>query len=434
METTLTNEILAEVASGLGVLGDAASDVELVERIAILERLKNAAAAAQARTATVLRELRDEEQRAAGGPTTKTAASVACEVALARRESPYRGRMLAGLAWVLQRELPHTNRLFAAGEVSEYRAMLVARETACLSREDRARVDAALAGELPGLSDRQIVARAKQIAYELDPRSVVERVARAEADRRVTIRPAPDAMALVSALLPVAQGVALYAALSRGADQARAAGDPRGRGQVMADTLVCRTTGQASAGDVAVEVQLVISDEVLLGDSDAPARIVGHGPIPAGVARRLVKCASEADRAGVRRLYVRPADGQLVAMESKRRAFPKGLATLILTRDDVCRTPWCGAPVRHIDHVVPVRSSGQTSAVNGQGLFEQCNQVKEHPGWRARPGPAGEVVTVTPSGQEHVSRPVPMIPPDPLRRATLDLSFAESRLMMLVAA
>ena len=149
-----------------------------------------------------------------------------------------------------------------------------------------------LAGELAGLSDRQLVARAKQIAYELDPHSVAERIARAEADRRVTIRPAPDAMTLVSALLPVAQGVALYAALRQEADRARAAGDPRGRGQVMADTLVCRTTGQATADDVAVEVQVVISDETLLGGGDAPARLVGHGPIPAGIARRLAHHAS----------------------------------------------------------------------------------------------------------------------------------------------
>jgi len=32
--------------------------------------------------------------------------------------------------------------------------------------------------------------------------------------------------------------VAAYAALTRAADQARAAGDPRSRGQVMADTMV----------------------------------------------------------------------------------------------------------------------------------------------------------------------------------------------------
>ena len=61
---------------------------------------------------------------------------------------------------------------------------------------------------------------------------------RAEADRHVRLRPAPDTMTWLTALLPVKDGVAAYAALTRVADSARAGGDPRGKGQLMADTLV----------------------------------------------------------------------------------------------------------------------------------------------------------------------------------------------------
>ncbi len=434
MEMLLTNERLAEVAGGLAALSCGDDDVELIERIRVLEVLKNAASAAQARAAVALRRLREDEQRAAGRRTVRTAGSVAAEVALARRESPHRGRMLAGLAWILERELPHTMALFEAGEISEYRALLVCRETACLSRPDRARVDALLAAELPGLSDRQLVARAKQAAYQLDPHSVVERAARAEADRRVTIRPAPDAMALVSALLPVAQGVAVYAALCKEADRARASGDPRGRNQLMADTLVCRATGQTSADAVAVEIQLVMTDEALLGGAEVPARLVGHGPIPAGVARALAGAASKAGRASLRRLYVRPRDGRLVAMESKQRTFPAGLRQFLTARDELCRTPWCGAPIRHADHVVPAHAGGRTAASNGQGLCEQCNQVKEYPGWRARPGPDGSVALTSPSGSVHITSPPPLVPPDPMRKPMADLFFPTSRLDVCIAA
>lgn len=429
MEMLLTNETLAEVAGGLAVLSDAATDAELLDRIDRLETLKNAAAAAQARAAVALRELRQEEALAASRSPEKVARSVAAEIALARRESPHRGRMLLGLAMVLHRELPHTMAAFAAGEVSEYRAMLVCRETACLSRQDRLRVDALLADVLAQLSDRQIIARARQIAYQLDPHSVVERASRAEADRRVTIRPAPDAMTLVSALLPVAQGVALYAALRQEADRARAAGDPRSRGQVMADTLVCRATGQKTAEAVGVEIQLVITDEALLAGAAVPARLAGHGPISAGVARRLARRASKAGRATLRRLYVRPEDGALVAMESKQRTFPAGLRRFIQTRDEVCRTPWCGAPIRHTDHVVPAQVGGPTSADNGQGLCEQCNLVKEYPGWRARPGP-GEVRITTPSGRRYESPRLPVVPPSPVWRPVIDLFF-EPRLRVV---
>lgn len=395
---------LAGMVQSVAVLSTSVADTELIERIGLLEALKNAAAAAQARAAVVLRELREEQERAAGRSTAKTVVSVAAEVALARRESPHRTRTLLGLATILEREMPHTMAAFSAGEISEWRALLVCRETACLSRADRGRVDAGLAVELPRLSDREIIARARQAAYRLDPHSVVERASRAAVDRRVTIRPAPDAMTLVSALLPVAQGVAVYAALSKEADALCAAGDARGRGQLMADTLVCRATGQTTADAVGAEIQLVMTDRTLLAGSDVPARLVGHGPVPAGLARELARNASETDRAWVRRLYARP-DGRLVAMESKRRHFPAGLRQFIATRDDICRTPWCGAPIRHADHVVPVHAGGSTSAGNGQGLCEQCNQVKEHPGWRARPDPDGTVLTTTPSGRQYASSP-----------------------------
>ncbi len=78
----------------------------------------------------------------------------------------------------------------------------------------------------------------------------MKRARKATSERHVSIRPAPDTMAYVTALLPVTQGVALYAALTRHATSAKAAGDERGKGQIMADTLVERATGQATASDV----------------------------------------------------------------------------------------------------------------------------------------------------------------------------------------
>ena len=59
----------------------------------------------------------------------------------------------------------------------------------------------------------------------------------------MTLRPAPDTMTYLTALLPVKDGVAALAALGRAADGARAAGDERTRGQVMADALVAGVRG-----------------------------------------------------------------------------------------------------------------------------------------------------------------------------------------------
>jgi hypothetical protein len=128
-------------------------------------------------------------------------------------------------------------------------------------------------------------------------------------------------------------------------------------------------------------VQVGISDRALFGGDTAPATVTGYGPIPAEVARRMISAAAADPRsaATVRRLYRR--GGALVAMDSRARRFPKGLAAFIAARDQTCRTPYCDAPIRHVDHAHPHHRGGPTSAANGLGLCERCNYAKETPGW-----------------------------------------------------
>jgi hypothetical protein len=386
----------------------AVDDAERIEQIRALEELKSAAAAAQAVVTADFVASQRAQQQADGVPDRNLGKGVAGQVALARRESAHRGSRLVGLAQALVHEMPATMAALQAGEISEWRATLVARVTACLTREDRQAADAELAGRLATLGDSETEAAARAVAYRLDPHAFTARSKGAERDRRVTLRPAPDTMSRLSGLLPVAQGVAAFAALSRQADTLKSAGDPRSRGQIMADTLVERVTGQAAAGGVPVEVELVITDTTLLAGADEPAHLVGLGPIPAPLARDL---ARDTD-AGVwlRRLFTRPGDRALVAMESRRRHFPDPLRRFLILRDQTCRTPWCGAPIRHGDHVIPVEAGGATSAANGQGLCEACNHTKQAPRWQARPGPdgAGQTVQITtPTGHTYTSRPPP---------------------------
>jgi hypothetical protein len=100
-----------------------------------------------------------------------------------------------------------------------------------------------------------------------------------------------------------------------------------------------------------------------------------------------------ASLAGVwlRRLFLDPSTGELAAMDSKARRF------------------------RHIDHVVPAAEGGGTSVENGEGLCENCNYVKESPGWERHvvgadeaggPGLRGDILTVTPTCHEYYSPPV----------------------------
>ena len=171
------------------------------------------------------------------------------QVALARRVSPSRGSRLVATALTLVREMPHMLAALENGTLTEWRAELVTREVAVLSPEQRSLVDAELSetlGDGLGLiGDRELSRRVRAIAYRLDAASVLNRCRGAETERRVSVRPAPDAMAYLTAFLPVAQAVATHAALTRAAASARAEGDARTKGQLMADTLVTRVTGQA---------------------------------------------------------------------------------------------------------------------------------------------------------------------------------------------
>ncbi|MDT5022143.1 MAG: hypothetical protein QOI33_2667, partial [Mycobacterium sp.] len=193
----------------------------LVERIAELERLKSAAAAGQARAAAALDAARRAAEAAAGMPAERRGRGVASEIALARRDSPARGGRHLGFAKALVHEMPYTLAALESGVLSEWRATLIVRESACLDVDDRRVLDSELCGEptsLDGMGDARVAAAAKTIAYRLDPQAVVDRAAKAHTERTVTIRPAPDTMTYLTALLPVAQGVSVYAALRRSAD------------------------------------------------------------------------------------------------------------------------------------------------------------------------------------------------------------------------
>jgi hypothetical protein len=405
----------------------------LIDEIARLERVKSAAAADQARATVALDELRRADEAAAGVPRAKQGNGLAGEVALARHDSPARGGRHVGFAKALVHEMPHTLAALECGALSEWRATLIVRESACLDVADRRALDAELCADvsrLDGMGDARISAAAKEIAYRLDAQAVVDRAAQAEADRTVSIRPAPDCMTYVTALLPVAAGVGVYAALKHAADTTF---DERSRGQVMADTLVERVTGRPAEEPEPVALNLVMSDQALWGQDKAPAVLEGYGPIPAALAQHLVRDAvvDEGSLATLRRLYRDPTSGSLVAMESRSRLFPKGLAGFIGVRDRTCRTPYCDAPIRHRDHATPRNRGGPTSATNGLGECERCNYTKEAPGWRVTTAEENGVHTaefVTPTGARYRST-APPLPGAPM----ITVSEVEIRIGIAIA-
>lgn len=393
---------------------------DLVDLIAALEDLKSTACAVQAEASVAFDAARRAEQAAAGEPARRQGRGVASEIAFARRESPHRGQVLLGFAKVLVSEMPHTLARMRDGTLSEFRAILVARETGCVSAAHRAFIDQEIAADpaaLEGVGTREIVGRTRRLVAEIDPAAVARRARKAEADRNVTVRPAPDTMGYLTGLMPVAQAVSIYASLRQAALAARAAGDPRSVGQLMADLLLSRVTGVPDNGTpedapaVPVTVNVTMSDDTLAG-GHAPADLTAPGTpgevIPAEVARLLAARALDAGAAVWFRQLYRNRLGRLVAMTSRQRVFPEALGEFLALRGNgICASPYCDAPIRHRDHITPADRDGPTDADNGQGLCEACNHAKQAPGWHqsvvSHPAERHQVATVTPTGHRYTA-------------------------------
>ena len=428
------------------------TETDRVAAVSALEALKGAAAAAQARltaAAVVDREALGEDSR-----------SVRADLALARRCSPTLADQHVGVAKALVGEMPATLAALTRGELSEKRAGILVRETACLSVEHRREVDKRLAGAMTSLGDKALAGAARRAGAELDAESLAERNRRAVASRRMSVRPAADGMAWLSILGPMKDIIGAHVALlaeegrrhvinpDLPADQweaaaAAAKADTRGKGAWLSDRALELLSGRAKGQPQPVEVNLVMTDKVLLPAAfggqapvDDVAVIPGWGVIPGEEARAHIAALlnrAEADAAGdrttgagtagddgafvwLRRLFTDPTGRDLVALDSKRRRFHGGLRKFIELRDPTCRVPWCDAPAIEADHVQPVHHSGPTTGANAGGLCKRHNLIKEELGWYFTvrstgldgTGPHGMRIQ-TPTGRIHDSTAPPIL-------------------------
>src|SRR5690625_23834 len=401
-----------EAVAILESMPPADSEENNIERLRILEQAKRKLAAAQAESTHALVTQREAAEAEDGIPKAKRLGGVDAEVGLARGESPFVGAGLMHLATALCTVLPRTLAALQAGRVSEYHARIVAEQTTHLSEAHRRKIDELIAHRLGKASSSQLRKLIEGHALRLDREAAEQRAAVSKAQRRVWMSPAGDGMSYVGAEVPTHDAVAVMDILHQRANQrvAEAAADnpdaPRlNRGQVQADLFVELLTGQLTGPGVTAELMVLMEDSTLFGDDDQPAWIPGHGPVPAKIIKDWL--ANPEMKAFIRRVYTRPSDGQLVAMESRRRAFPKGLAKMLKLRDDTCATPWCNNPVEEADHRRPWAQGGATSWDNATGLCRRCNQHKEKRGWTYS-GTTDELTVTTPTGHQYT---VPTLPP-----------------------
>lgn len=389
-------------------------ETSAVDQLMLLEECKGMLEAEQARVAAEFEALRLAREAREKVPKSQRGKGLAAEIALARRESPARGKRHLELSRALAEDMPHTRRALSAGRIREEHAQSVVNETTMLSSDHRKQVDHAMKDRLGAAGPRELANEAKAHAQRLDPDNTAQRARKVTEDRRVTCESLGDGMSKLTAVGPSQLLQAAYqnlrqaarTQLSTGKTQ-DAAGNPRSRDQLLFDALIERTTGQSDATVVPVQVLLLMTPNTLFAQGDTPAWLIGHGPIPAAVARAWLadpKVAVE-----LRRLFTDPKGQGIVALESKARAFPAGLRNMVLARDNTCRTPYCEAAIQETDHMTPYRDGGTTSWQNASGLCAACNQTKENRGWK-HDGSAQTLNVTTPTGHTYTKIPGPIIP------------------------
>lgn len=385
--------------------------VDVIERLRAAELARCRIVFEQYALAVELLRTRVCERIAKGITQNRWQLGVAVELGLALQMSPNRAAAILTRATELHKNMPHTLARLQEGEISPEAVPILVCELSHLDARLRRQADEDLcadAATLSGLGLNRVQDKVKQIAYSLDAQATVDRIAKADKDRRLSIRPAPDAMGRLSLLMPVAKAVGAYASVKKAADAlVGVVGEVRTHAQIMADLAFERLTGRTAAEGPAVTVRLTVPASVLLGGKPGTAHLDGGGTIPGEIARKIVGTATGTGAAWMKRLYVSPGNGSVVGMDSKARRFPQGLAEVIAARDRYCRTPYCEAPIAHTDHVRPHAAGGDISSDNGQGLCAACNYAKEADGWYSTvvPDPSGRhtVETRTPGGRSYRS-------------------------------
>ncbi|NQX06062.1 DUF222 domain-containing protein [Rathayibacter sp. VKM Ac-2856] len=331
-------------------------------------------------------------------------------------------------AELLMEHLPLTRALLASARIHWEAGEAICAVAGSLPEDSRALLDQRAADAAPSMALTQLRRALRRWREELHEQPRAERHARAREDRAVWVTPDVDGMATLClhAAAPVVLGA--YDRLRRIARTLRDEGDPRTLQQLSADAaadLLCDgdITGTTPAVDgerpdptfvpgVRAEVRLTLAASTAVGLDDAPADVDGYGPVPAEIARELIRTA-----ASFTRVLTDPDTGVVVSVGRTQRVPPARMRLHLQLRDQTCRFPGCtrSAATSEADHTLEWRHGGETSLENLVSLCTAHHHVRHGDRWTYRREDDGTIAWTTPTGRRVSSRPpvLPGRPPDP---------------------
>jgi len=335
---------------------------------------------------------------------------ISCALSLTKRGAENR----LGLALQLTESLPGTLAAWERGDLDWPRVQVIADRTAVLDNEAAGRVEESVlpradhrtAGQLRRLVDRAVIAA--------DPEAANNRHNKERLARDVTVRPADDGMSVLSAYLCAEEAAAAKRVLDQ-LTKNPAADDPRSAGQRRADVFMQLITGRSlTGGEVTVStpmeqlaaggkplIHLIVGADTLIGRSDAPAELLGHGPISSELARRLAADGTW------QRIVADPITGDIIDVGRQRYRPPAALGDYVRARDQVCTFPTCRQPATDcdLDHTIPFGRHGPTVENNLTAKCRRHHLLKHHAGWRTVQHDDGSVTWISPAGHKYLNWP-----------------------------
>ena len=378
--------------------------------------------------------------------------SLRMELASTLHESEQAAERLLQLAYDSHRSFPLGLRSLESGEISLNHLRVIVTEGAALTigdsvleRERRERYETRVLEVAREESPNRLRPIARRLAASETQASLEENHERAVAKRSIRLVDADDGMADLIAHLPAVEAQAIYDRVARVAKKvaktaaAGAATDAVGgssfrsidavRADVFRDLLLGDVDGsgdrdvtggghrtrKASSG-IEGRVQVIIPGGLLTEDGAAAgndctapnnsaaavgtAELVGYGPIPASLAKRIAGDAQAWE------LVTVDKGGKLLSVD-RYRPTP-AMRRYLAARDLHCRAPGCRVPAHRceIDHTVAAEDGGPTSTANLAHLCKGHHMLKHHTDWGVKQEEGGVMTWTSPTGRLHRDKPV----------------------------
>jgi hypothetical protein len=337
---------------------------------------------------------------------TLECAGLAAEVSVALRLSIgaadheiHRARRLSG-------PLAETLAVTITGELTYRHAAAMVTATNHIDNPDtlaevQTRVLARATTKTPG----ELSSHALRVIAAVDPEGFETRHRALRRTADITLDPTPDAMAYLTAYLPLVDGVAIQTATENHARAAKAAGDSRTLGELRVAALVdyvCHGSGgpAGTSHGRPVEIHVTATPEVLLGLADAPGEIPGVGPVPASLIRTM------ATEAKLRWLTIDGGTGRLLDDDRTTYRVPAPLAAHVNATWVTSAAPGSTTLATRCDqdHSVPF-PEGRTCPTNLAPFDRRWHNAKTHAHIRVSHNPDGTLTWTTPLGQTITTEP-----------------------------